>query len=1233
MRTARADAYLVEPRVVRRMIRELYGFARLSTRIPHTESLVARAEDIRMVAHPDELGLEDFGQLSDLSILVAQPEDSELDNNAVQDLLQIVWGRLFHSCIDLQLRRQLDSRQLSRDVIQDCIDRVGQVEFDEAHAVLRSELRLLNPDSHIEAYCEFVATYLQLSKFSPDLLPVWFPSLEETPGVLSVLTTHIDVDKLFAETRLYGATEPDLSTAAMRDELRMASERQSWSEGISLKPSEARYTRLLRKRAKWAERGNTVSAGVSAMRAYESATTEDGKQLALGLAREDIAAMADRLRAALNFREADVEDWRRSLWALLENSTIGFWSSDKKLLYDLQKVCLDHERTVYQVDLVKWIVSRGKRPLRRPLNNLREVMMAKHLASSASRLVYVRLSGLERERLSRLLHAAAELAEVQMRTRMRAPLRQSILDVGLNPGSVPEQVAFDKMVEESLDCITQRGYLTMGYLRDAISRNDLKLPDLTGPRDLIRGDHLLRTDDRLDVSLDGVYRRGEFYLRWLQVVSSLAFGTRTGRFVTLFIAIPFGGGLVIVVGVHHLIAVFTGSSHHAPVAATDAQAVEPGVEPLSGSEQTTETASSGTIDSAVEAPGERNADTANGSDIEAATALTDDEKTIVDDDAAAASAVSEDRDSDSDPPEALTISAEDSAAATTETVLEEPHPLYTWVGEQTVSLTLVVGFLLMALIHLPNFRSTFLNVLRYVWNGVRTVIYDVPLKLLRLPVIQRLWRSRWFTRLRRNVTNPLLLAWLGCRVIPWVFGRVQQPWWMVAVVGVLFSFAVNSRLGRDAEELAGEWLANAWHDLRSRFLMALFEWTLDFFKWLLNLLERFIYAVDEWLRFHSGETWVTLVAKAILGVLWSFVSFLIRIYVNLLIEPTLHPVKHFPIVTVAHKIMLPIIPMIETNMRNALTPYLGLALAGPITWFNIVFMPGIFGFLVWELKENWRLYASNRVRRLHPVVIGSHGENGGRLLKPGFHSGTLPKLFGRLRRLEQKEPSFHRFSERRAHRESLEHVERDIRRFVERDLIRLLRSCTVWQGADVVCLRVHAASNSFRVELGCDQIDGDSVHLLFQEQSGWLVATVARHGWLDRTTPEQLHSFETALRGFYCKAGVDLVREQMERQLIGPHPYDVCFAGLAIWPERRFDRQIICDLHRRHQIRPTPLGLAASYGLQPVSREAVVFSESEVPWAEWQQLWTSTDPGQPTEDLPLACLQSARASLIKSVRS
>ena len=35
-------------------------------------------------------------------------------------------------------------------------------------------------------------------------------------------------------------------------------------------------------------------------------------------------------------------------------------------------------------------------------------------------------------------------------------------------------------------------------------------------------------------------------------------------------------------------------------------------------------------------------------------------------------------------------------------------------------------------------------------------------------------------------------------------------------------------------------------------------------------------------------------------------------------------------------------------------------------------LPGIPGFLVWELKENWRLYAANRPEDLRPVTSGPY---------------------------------------------------------------------------------------------------------------------------------------------------------------------------------------------------------------------------------------------------------------------
>ncbi|MBC7967181.1 MAG: hypothetical protein H7Z17_14805, partial [Fuerstia sp.] len=549
---ADASAFLVEGRVIRRVIREQFGFAKLSASIPHPESQVVAAVDVRHLTHPDELGLTTFSNLPDRCLLISQPEEGELEHWPLQELLQQVWRRLFHAEVDRELMQKCQMR-LKRADIQERIAEIGQVEFDEAHFVLRNEHRLIDPDSRIEAWREFVALYCELERFEPDLLAVWFPSLAGQPQLQQALSRDINAGEIYIRTKLYGATDPDLTPHVVRDEASLVSTRSNWTLGAGITQSDRAYVRLLRRRDRSNERGNTVAAIVNAIMAAQRATSTDKRDAATEKARNDVQFLTERLRRAIEFREEDTENWHSSLWELATNSVHGFWNSEKRLLYDLQKVCLDHERVTYKVDLVKWIVSRGQRPLRRPLRNLREVTMAKHLASAASRLVYVRLSGIERERLTQLLHDAARLAEVQMRTRMRPVLSQTLLDVEFRPTTVPERVAFDKLVEDSLDCIASSGYLTMGYLRDAISKNDLKLPDLSHLTELYRGDHLLRADDRLDVAMDGVYRRGEFYLRWLQITSSLFFGTRVGRFATQFLIIPFGGAVVIVEGVSHVI--------------------------------------------------------------------------------------------------------------------------------------------------------------------------------------------------------------------------------------------------------------------------------------------------------------------------------------------------------------------------------------------------------------------------------------------------------------------------------------------------------------------------------------------------------------------------------------------------------------------------------------------------------------------------------------------------------
>ncbi|MEQ1825143.1 MAG: hypothetical protein ABL921_04330 [Pirellula sp.] len=1179
-------AYLVEARVIRRVIRDRHGFANLSVELPHTESQVVSSDDVRKLTHPDELGLNSFSNLADHCLLICEPDSGELDHWPLQELKQRVWRRLFHASLDRELRSILS--QSNRELLRSNIAAIGQVEFDEAHYVLRTELRLMTPNSRDEAWRELVSLYSELRCFEPDLLPTWFPSLNRVPNVEKILSQGLDIEKLFRESRLEGAPSPELISHTDSDEDRLKSTRRNWSLGIGASQSDRGYLRQLRKRDRANERGNTVYAITNAIRAAQQATTESKRVSAEKKAREDVRRLVSRFRNAIAFAKQDTDNWQAALWELAENSVHGFWNKEKRLLYDLQKVCLDHERLTYKIDLVKWIVTRGKRPIRRPLTSLREVAMAKHLASAASRLAHVRLSGGDRDRLTELIQHAAHLSESQMRDRMRPVLRQMLLNVNLVPRSIPEQVAFDKVIEESIDCIADRGYLTMGYLRDVISKNDLKLPDLKELKEVWHGDQLLRADDQLDLALDGVYRRGEFYLRSLQVVSSFFFGTRFGRFATMYLIIPFGGAVVIVEGAMHIVHMFHRTKHVS----------QDTIQNLSDRIANDE------IDTASRADRETSGNVPSSGDTLGQFAPPDG---IVDETGMTIGV----------PPKTTDQAVDEIIKGQTDTLW--------WV--------LIIGLLLMALIHVPSFRKFMMRMVKSAWDFARTILFETPLQLLKLPILKSLWNATALVRFRRFVVVPMIVAIFFGRSLPGILGWQPSSWWWVLVLGFVASGVLNSRIGRDAQELTRDWLANALHQVQARLVFAFIGWVVDFFRFLLNTLERILYAVDEWLRFHSDENWLSILVKAILGVAWSFVSFLIRIYVNLLIEPTFHPVKHFPVVTVAHKIFLPALIMLEGNMVHFLGQYVGTPIARSITWFNIFFLPGFFGFAVWELKENWRLYLANRKDRLSPVSVGSHGETIARLLRPGFHSGTLPKIYRKLRKLEHQDASLLRFTSRRSTREKLHHVEHAIQAFADRELISLLQKCPVWEQYPLKCSSVEASSNSFSIELECPTLGASVLTLRMQEQSGWIVACVAQIGWLKSVSDEQWNSFCNAMEGFYRKCGVDLVREQLESRYTKRHPYDINHAGILIWPTKRFDVELVSDLKPEGIIRPEPELQAAQAGLAPTPRGSVVFSASYTRWSDWEETWNSESVRSASSNhLPPACYHAPSEPVVVAVR-
>jgi hypothetical protein len=376
---------------------------------------------------------------------------------------------------------------------------------------------------------------------------------------------------------------------------------------------------------------------------------------------------------------------------------------------------------------------------------------------------------------------------------------------------------------------------------------------------------------------------------------------------------------------------------------------------------------------------------------------------------------------------------------------------------------------------------------------------------------------------------------------------------------------------------------------------------MDLSRRFLEAVDQVLYTVDEWLRFKTGENLLLLVAKGVLSVVWFGVTYIVRIYINLLIEPTVNPIKHFPVVTVGHKIMLPfLLTLAHLLYRGLHLDMLGPFFGGGFVGMTILFLPGICGFVVWELKENWKLYRANRSLNLKPVMIGSHGETMLRLLKPGFHSGTVPKLFRKLRRAERR-------GQRRATRKlmaALHHVKHSIHNFMERELLALLRQSQGWNGLPIDIACIHLATNRISVELSCPSLGPDHLVVGFDEQSGWLLAGILKPGWLAKLTDEQRQTLAAALAGVYKLAGVHLTREQITHGLAPTSAaIDITHAGLEVWPGPEFATAAVYDLAAGPMLEPRPANGELPPGLRPLSASRLVFADTPVTWKRWVRTW------------------------------
>jgi hypothetical protein len=1090
IRLADPNAILVSPRILRRVIKLDTGIGGIGLRVPHRKTyVIARERLLALVARSDlDLPLET--PLPETVILIGRPSADALAELAPHEALVKFWRQLFHARVHLALEQRIAAGHLSDAEVRHRIASIGKTEFDEVRLVLRQEDYLVPPKDDRTVYVEFAAVYLELRYFVPSLLGSYFPGLDDLHYIDDVLRRDVDGPALLAATRLPGATMPDWhGDLPQRERISFVDPMHELQPGPRRPPPvrrSDRAARLLLARADRARRaGNAVRAAILRTRAARYAGP-DVAQEAREDARGELGRLARRLQAALRFTTNEMEEWTRSLVSLLDLAARGAWTSEARMLYDLQKVCVDHERGIYTLDVFGWAWSLGRKSLKRFLPGQRDVLISKHLRSAARRVPAVRLAHRARSRLAGLLQNAVHRAEGNLRARFQPVIERALDKVKLLPQNPPERVARKKLVEEILDRIVERGFLTMSDLRDALSRNNLKLPDLGSVGQFFWGDQLLQADRQLAASLDGVYHGGEIYLRWPQRLSSLAFGTPLGRVLTRYVALPFGGAYIALEGLQHL--------------------VNPVVHYFADS--------------------------------------------------------------------------------------------HTHAQLMTLPSVLLLGTFLLGLIHNQQFRTFTLECLVRAGRLLRRIFVDLPQWLLQMPLVEQVVKSRPFKLFIRFVFKPLVVSVFAGMLIAAV-SDAEVTYLSALGIFLIVNLLLNSPIGRDVDELVTDWVVQTWHRLRIHVFATLFRFVMDVFNRILELIERLLYTVDEWLRFRAGERRSATIAKAVLGSVWYFVNYFIRFAVTLLIEPQVNPIKHFPVVTVSHKVLIGFTPA----LTRALAGPLGHAWALTVAPTAMLLAPGIFGFLVWELKENWRLYAANRPLDLRPVPIGPHGETMLQFLRPGFRSGTVPKLYARLRRANRKALYSDNWKACSKYLDGLHHVSDAVRSFVDRELLALLHESRSWADRSITTGEIRLACKRIQIELYCPDIAQDSLWLSFEEQSGWLVAGIQRRGWSDALSLVRRHTLASALAGFYKMAGVTLVREQIEARLEpGSRGYDITDESLIVWTsDNRLQRVYRLSqwpsMNGYHDVQGAMVSQPA------LDRPQWVYAATPISWRRWVVTW------------------------------
>jgi hypothetical protein len=151
---------------------------------------------------------------------------------------------------------------------------------------------------------------------------------------------------------------------------------------------------------------------------------------------------------------------------------------------------------------------------------------------------------------------------------------------------------------------------------------------------------------------------------------------------------------------------------------------------------------------------------------------------------------------------------------------------------------------------------------------------------------------------------------------------------------------------------------------------------------------------------------------------------------------------------------------------------------------------------------------------------------------------------------------------------------------------------------------VDAGSNRVWVHLVYPTLGAEIVEIVLEEQSGWILASIPDAGWLPRLSEEQQHRFRLALAGWYRKAGVDLLREEVAARLGSScPPYDITDLGLLVWPGHDYHTEVVYDLEDEPRLSPQVMHGSPSNQMPELDANQLLLSRRDMAWSDWVAAW------------------------------